>query len=712
MEPFMDETVDEMQQVQDWLDGKISWMEMDQQVRDAIDEVMLEESEPVAEPTEEIEEPFTAEIVKSQETELLHKADAEHRYTLGPWYIPNRYDAHGEWTDADELQKALWEYVRSGDRGIRLQHNRDIVAGEWVEAMSFPTPITIGMNKDATQKQVTYPAGTVFLGVQWKPWAWEMVKAGKIQGFSIGGAAARIDMGMPDDAIEKASFGGDRSAAGRYAAEQRWKNQSRIAQATARYRAFGRLGLVGAGARVAEARRRREERLARGEKAPSIVERIKRYFSEEYTNPKPLAQMEAEERAQILARRRARGGSTLERRGGVEAVYLPSGRTAILQDGKISTTPFTGARVGRGSGYKGRLSKAEIQVDARIEAFKKVSFATRSEAGRYAANMRWMRESARKVAMAGTGEFALPSTPSGVALGRSAPSLLTHADLDAIASELDAKGLTTDSVEAPLIVYSQLSRERQRLWKGLINDTLVGVPQQEGRQPNVYLLGGGGGAGKSSSPKGTLPLNNKNPEEPREAALINSDDYKEKLPLYNAMQESTPQDQEDAAGAVHEESSFITAMATTAALQTQRDVVLDGTFDNGAEKALKKLDIMRGLGAGKIFGFFFSCDTDEAQGRAVRRYEEAKAKGEKARFVPIEPLRKAHIAVSKNFQTYVESGKFDSIVLTDTNGAKGEEFPMFTWDPTKGAQILNSSAYQRFLDKQNDSVKPPRKRGK
>ena len=111
------------------------------------------------------EEPFTAEIVKSEETELLHKADSEHRFTLGPWYIPNRYDAHGEWTDADELQKALWEYVRSGDRGIRLQHNRDIVAGEWVEAMSFPTPVTIAMNKDANEKQVTYPAGTVFLGM-------------------------------------------------------------------------------------------------------------------------------------------------------------------------------------------------------------------------------------------------------------------------------------------------------------------------------------------------------------------------------------------------------------------------------------------------------------------------------------------------------------------------------------------------------------------
>lgn len=699
----MDETVDEMQQVQDWLDGKISWMEMDQQVRDAIDEVMLEESEPVDEPMEPAEEPFTAEIVKAEEPELLHKADAEHRYTLGPWYIPNRYDAHGEWTDADELQKALWEYVRSGDRGIRLQHNRDIVAGEWVEAMSFPTPVTIGMNKDAEQKQVTYPAGTVFLGVQWKPWAWEMVKAGKIQGFSIGGAAARIDMGMPDE-MAKASFGGDRSAAGRYAAEQRWANQSRVTQATMRYRALGRLGLVGAGARVAEARRRRQERLASGKKAPDIVQRIKDYFSEKYTNPKPLAQIEAEERAQIMARRRARGGSTLERRGGVEAVYLPSGRTAILQGDKISTTPFVGAKAGRGSGYKGRLSKAQIQADARIEAFKKVSFATRSEAGRYAANMRWMREKTLKqIDLAGRGEFPLPSTPVGVANARMAPSLLTHADWDAIGAELTAKGLTSDSKEYPLIVYSHLSRERQKVWMGFIDGVLEGVPRNMDRGSNVYILGGGGGAGKSSTPKGEIPGDGTKGTE-REAVLVNADEFKEKLPLYGAMQDSSKKNQKEAASVTHEESSILASMATTAAIQTKRDVIIDGTFDNGAEKSLSKLDLYRGLGAKEIVGLFFSCDTDTAQERALRRYTNAKKEGKKARFVPIAPLRKAHIAVSKNFQQYVDSGKFDRITLTDTNGAMGEEFKMFTWDRNGGSKILNSSAYQRFLAKANDPI--------
>jgi len=223
--------------VQKWVVGKVDWKELPFDVQKALDVVMADQAVEDSTPKNDFD----------AIGELLHKANNEQRFTLGPWYIPNQYDAHGEWTDADELQKSLWDYVKSGDRGIRLQHNKDIVAGEWLEAMSFPVPVTIGMNKDAISKQVTYPAGTVFLGVQWKPWAWDMVKAGKIKGFSIGGAAARIEMVMPEElaksvssdadrvrkqilvrsrvfeALKAQGFGGNRSEAARYAAQQRWK---------------------------------------------------------------------------------------------------------------------------------------------------------------------------------------------------------------------------------------------------------------------------------------------------------------------------------------------------------------------------------------------------------------------------------------------------------------------------------------------------------
>lgn len=136
--------------------------------------------------------------------ESVYKAD-EKRFTLGPWYIPDQADAHNEWTDTHELQNALWNYVKSGDRRIRLQHNKNVVAGEWVEAMTWPYPVTVPMTKaDGTSEDITYPAGTVFMGTQWEPWAWELVKKGKLTGYSIGGKAERILVDLPEE-LEKAN---------------------------------------------------------------------------------------------------------------------------------------------------------------------------------------------------------------------------------------------------------------------------------------------------------------------------------------------------------------------------------------------------------------------------------------------------------------------------------------------------------------------------
>lgn len=124
----------------------------------------------------------------------------EQRFTLGPWYIPNQQDAHGEWTDPEELQQGLWDYVKSGDRRIRLQHNKNVVAGEWVETMTWPYPVTVPMQKsDGSSQNVTYPSGTVFMGVVWEPWAWDLVKAGKLTGYSIGGKSERMMVDFPEE---------------------------------------------------------------------------------------------------------------------------------------------------------------------------------------------------------------------------------------------------------------------------------------------------------------------------------------------------------------------------------------------------------------------------------------------------------------------------------------------------------------------------------
>ena len=125
------------------------------------------------------------------------KSAAESRYTLGPVYMPGQLDAHGEWATAEDLQKATWDFVKDSgsDHSVYLQHS-DQPAGEWVEIMAWPHPVTATMNKAAGSASVDFPAGTVYMGVTWEPWAWNMVKAGKITGFSMGGWAQRVE-GVP-----------------------------------------------------------------------------------------------------------------------------------------------------------------------------------------------------------------------------------------------------------------------------------------------------------------------------------------------------------------------------------------------------------------------------------------------------------------------------------------------------------------------------------
>jgi hypothetical protein len=134
---------------------------------------------------------------------IFSKAD-DRRFTLGPWYVPDAYDAHGEWTDAEELQTALWDYVRSGDRQIRLQHNVEVVAGEWVEALAWPYAVRVPMLDVETGSVVEheFPENTIFMGVVWEPWAWNLVKQGKIRGYSMGGSGQRVLVDLPSEESE------------------------------------------------------------------------------------------------------------------------------------------------------------------------------------------------------------------------------------------------------------------------------------------------------------------------------------------------------------------------------------------------------------------------------------------------------------------------------------------------------------------------------
>lgn len=138
---------------------------------------------------------------KSSSPTFMRK-EAARRFTLGPLYVPDFMDAHGEWTDADELQAAVWKWVQSGNRTIYLQHDRDVRAGEWVEVMTMPQPWKVNMMDGSGNAvgSVTYPAGTVFLGVIWDEPAWQQIVNGELRGYSIGGFSDRVLANLPEEA--------------------------------------------------------------------------------------------------------------------------------------------------------------------------------------------------------------------------------------------------------------------------------------------------------------------------------------------------------------------------------------------------------------------------------------------------------------------------------------------------------------------------------
>jgi Putative phage serine protease XkdF len=121
----------------------------------------------------------------------------EMRFTLAPLYRPGVLDAHGDWTDADELQKSLHDYIRKGYRKLHKQHGGEVI-GEVLEAFQWPYDHEADLRQpDGSLKKMKLPAGTVYCGVKWTPAAWQDVKRGRINGLSMGGTTMKVKGELP-----------------------------------------------------------------------------------------------------------------------------------------------------------------------------------------------------------------------------------------------------------------------------------------------------------------------------------------------------------------------------------------------------------------------------------------------------------------------------------------------------------------------------------
>ena len=139
-------------------------------------------------PTRESAEAFAAALNQPLETRIV-KTETERRFTFGPLYLPGETDAHNQTIKAETLQEAVWQWMAKGDRNIRLQHSA-IVAGTMVELATWPHEHEATfMKADGTAETRMMPRDTPYIGVRWRPWAWDLVKEGRITGMSLAGTA-------------------------------------------------------------------------------------------------------------------------------------------------------------------------------------------------------------------------------------------------------------------------------------------------------------------------------------------------------------------------------------------------------------------------------------------------------------------------------------------------------------------------------------------
>lgn len=133
--------------------------------------------------------------------DVLQKATvADKQYTFGVLYKATNkpadpeLDAHREFVEADQLQAGQWEYAKTGDRRIYLQHGvmGVVPIGEWVDLVSWPWEVEAEFTlPDGSPRKSVIPANSVWMGTLWNETGWRLVKTGRIRGFSMGGFARR-----------------------------------------------------------------------------------------------------------------------------------------------------------------------------------------------------------------------------------------------------------------------------------------------------------------------------------------------------------------------------------------------------------------------------------------------------------------------------------------------------------------------------------------
>ena len=232
-------------------------------------------------------------------------------------------------------------------------------------------------------------------------------------------------------------------------------------------------------------------------------------------------------------------------------------------------------------------------------------------------------------------------------------------------------------------IATEYHPERQALHNAMIRETFEGVTPQ--KNPEFVLMGGGPASGKTSVNKAGLV------KKPPNAAEINADDIKGKIPEYNRM---IAKGDIGAAGFAHEESSFVAKKMLDEGSARKANYILDGTGDGGLKSLQSKVDQAKASGH-KVSAEYVTIPTVEA----VKRAEDRGRKS--GRVVNTQVIEKTHADVSRTFPKAVEAGLLPDVRLWNNDVPQGTK-PKLIFEVVNGKRVVHDqTAYQAFLDKAN-----------
>lgn len=116
---------------------------------------------------------------------LVTKADDPQKLVYGLVYEPNVEDAHGDYMDAETIEKAAHGFMENY-QNIDKQHDFATEAGKVVESYIAPADMTIGEN--------TIVKGTWMLVTKATDEMWEAIQKGEFTGYSLAGTAEVEDV--------------------------------------------------------------------------------------------------------------------------------------------------------------------------------------------------------------------------------------------------------------------------------------------------------------------------------------------------------------------------------------------------------------------------------------------------------------------------------------------------------------------------------------